>query len=249
MSNAPIACTSCTGRHWTQREVMACHQFGPVANYRAVEPITERQLNYACNILGGSKAYAVTLSKTAASKWIDDLKRGSAAANTKAQPEPQPVVPAPVQDRWSQWQYQTPLAMVEKVKDARFAVRHDDNEPYKFLRITRPTHGKKKGALVIQSQHSDLYKDCVIVWPSGRVSTFDKRPDSYLLLVVADPTTASRRYGQELGRCCSCGRELTDGRSIHYGIGPECEKSWPEIIMQVDDEYGGVEYYPGITKP
>lgn len=39
----------------------------------------------------------------------------------------------------------------------------------------------------------------------------------------ADPLEAARKFGKLAGRCCSCGRELTDPVSIERGIGPTCE--------------------------
>lgn len=36
------------------------------------------------------------------------------------------------------------------------------------------------------------------------------------------PLAAAMRYGKLSGRCCSCGRELTDPESIDAGIGPIC---------------------------
>lgn len=38
----------------------------------------------------------------------------------------------------------------------------------------------------------------------------------------ADPLTAAKKYGKLSGRCCSCGRDLTDPDSIEAGIGPIC---------------------------
>lgn len=38
----------------------------------------------------------------------------------------------------------------------------------------------------------------------------------------ADPLAAARKYGKLSGRCCSCGRDLTDPVSIENGIGPIC---------------------------
>lgn len=138
----------------------------------------------------------------------------------------------------------TPIEMIKTLRDGRYAVRPDSNTPYMFIRVTRPKRGNHRGALKIQTQHSEAYKDCIIIWPSGQVSVYDKRVDERLLLLVVDPVTASRNYGKELGRCCSCGRELTDERSRWYSIGPECEKHWPEIINLTDEEHGH-SYYPG----
>ena len=40
----------------------------------------------------------------------------------------------------------------------------------------------------------------------------------------ADPLGAAVKYGKLSGRCCSCGRDLTDPASIEAGIGPICQK-------------------------
>jgi len=37
-----------------------------------------------------------------------------------------------------------------------------------------------------------------------------------------DPLAAAIKYGKLSGRCCSCGRNLTDPVSIERGIGPQC---------------------------
>lgn len=37
-----------------------------------------------------------------------------------------------------------------------------------------------------------------------------------------DPLGTAQKYGKESGRCCSCGRDLTDPESIAAGIGPQC---------------------------
>jgi hypothetical protein len=45
---------------------------------------------------------------------------------------------------------------------------------------------------------------------------------SALRAIAEDPAAAARLYGQEPGRCCFCGIELTDGASIAVGYGPVC---------------------------
>ena len=44
--------------------------------------------------------------------------------------------------------------------------------------------------------------------------------------VISDPLTAAVAYGKQTGRCCCCGRELTDPVSVERGIGPICEANW-----------------------
>ena len=44
--------------------------------------------------------------------------------------------------------------------------------------------------------------------------------------VIADPLAAAVATGKLTGRCCCCGRELTDPTSVERGIGPICEANW-----------------------
>lgn len=41
-----------------------------------------------------------------------------------------------------------------------------------------------------------------------------------------DPGKAAKEYGDSTGRCCFCGSELTDERSLAAGFGPVCAKNW-----------------------
>jgi len=43
---------------------------------------------------------------------------------------------------------------------------------------------------------------------------------------IADPLAAAVATGKLTGRCCCCGRELTDPVSVERGIGPICEANW-----------------------
>ena len=40
------------------------------------------------------------------------------------------------------------------------------------------------------------------------------------------PLQAAMKYGKLSGRCCSCGRELTNDGSIELGIGPICAEKF-----------------------
>lgn len=42
----------------------------------------------------------------------------------------------------------------------------------------------------------------------------------------ADPLAAAIRYGKLSGVCCSCGRDLTNDKSIDLGIGPVCREKF-----------------------
>lgn len=42
----------------------------------------------------------------------------------------------------------------------------------------------------------------------------------------ADPLETAKKYGRLSGRCCSCGRDLTNEASIEAGIGPICARKF-----------------------
>ena len=44
--------------------------------------------------------------------------------------------------------------------------------------------------------------------------------------IESDPLAAAQKYGKLSGRCCSCGRDLTDPESIERGIGPICAEKF-----------------------
>jgi hypothetical protein len=140
-----------------------------------------------------------------------------------------------------------PLPMLDATPDGYFAVRLDDNDPYRFIRIKRPIQRKNVrtkwvGCIHVQSQHSDLLKSILLYAPLGaRPGMPDEwlwvlRPDweRHIILALVDPMGAGLAYARELQHCCRCGKALTDIRSRHYGIGPDCEKLWPEHIEYVD---------------
>lgn len=146
------------------------------------------------------------------------------------------------------WPLTTPEMLVRGLREGRYAVRADSSQPYIFLRHVRPKTGKKKGCLVFQTQHSEVFKDRLTIYPSGKAFCPEPRKiDQALLLACVDPITSMRAYARELGVCGRCGRKLTDERSRWYGIGPECEESWPDLIDEVDEE-NGFSYYPGCNQ-
>lgn len=167
-------------------------------------------------------------------------------ANSRMVPISTPAAQAPVQtpvNSWESWNLKTPRAMVEAMRDGRYAVCPEGGEEYSqhvFLRVSRPKSGKKRGCLVIQTQHSDAYSPFITIYPSGRVFFSQKRDrlDMALLMVCADPFTTAMKYAEIKKVCCRCGKQLTDARSRYYGIGPECEKHFPEIINMIHELKG-----------
>ena len=55
---------------------------------------------------------------------------------------------------------------------------------------------------------------------------FDYAPGAMRALTPEDrmSVTEAAAYGREIGRCCVCGAELTDPKSVAAGIGPICGK-------------------------
>jgi len=66
----------------------------------------------------------------------------------------------------------------------------------------------------IESESLSLFK--------ARLGLAEPKVRSMLAEFEADPLEAAKRYGKLSGRCCSCGRDLTDPASIEMGIGPIC---------------------------
>jgi len=133
---------------------------------------------------------------------------------------------------------------VESLRDGRYAAcpsgSNEEFDNWTFLRVWRPTSGKRRGQLVIRTQHSDAYRDFITIYPSGSVwfAKTGDRLDQSLLMIAADPYTSAMNYAFLHSVCSSCGKKLTDNRSRYYGIGPECEKKWPEIINRVNADKG-----------
>lgn len=97
------------------------------------------------------------------------------------------------------------------VPAGRYAVDGEDGT-LKFYRVRKVEKGKWAGWTFVDVQaSSDFY-------PIRGLKAV--RP--ILTKIAEDPREAAVRYGQELGRCCICGRTLTNDVSRHYGIGPVC---------------------------
>lgn len=204
----------------------------PVRPYEHAERATGAQVRYV-EILGGDSTLAAGMTKTQASQYIDSLKKEKARVST---PTPSvPLPPAPTSPPTK-----VPVALLQMVREGRYAVRPDSAHPFTFLRITRPKTGKYKDTIKVQTQHGPNLSDPkFVVWPSGKVSVYRWDIEEPLLLVIADQQGAARAYARELGRCARCGLELTDEQSRRWGVGPECIKHWPHMAVLADEEDEG----------
>lgn len=152
-----------------------------------------------------------------------------------------PAAPAP--QRPVDPRHEMIAGLLPMVRDGYYAVQEYDGGHVDFLRISRPKKNKFATAIKVQTVHGNpmsvkLSDAVAALWPSGTLSMYNRsgRIEDMLLLLVADSQNAARLYAQKMEHCCRCNASLTDDRSRHYGIGPECEKHWPHIIEIVDLE-------------
>ena len=96
------------------------------------------------------------------------------------------------------------------VKDGRYAITID--RKLRFFRVNTPTKGRWAPMTFVNE-----------VFGGGRREPVRNRQfrQTVLQTISADPN-ALARYGQELGECGVCGRDLTDEESRAIGIGPIC---------------------------
>lgn len=241
-----IRCGKCSNAHESVEQVKACYagtlsvpasEPVPVAavsapsyagesvsyGYRATLPVSPRQA-WKIRSLGGNPAEVHSLAE--ASALIDHLLgKAGVQSVTYSRPAPPPTL--------------IPLELLNVIPEGRFATRPDSETPYTFVRITKPTKGKFVGAVKVQTQHGDVLDMALTYYPESGHYRFwrDKAScEAFMLLLIVDYQQAMIQYGREIGRCCVCGKTLTDERSRHYGIGPECEKFNSWVIDRVDEE-------------
>jgi hypothetical protein len=89
------------------------------------------------------------------------------------------------------------------------------------------TLSRRNADQLVWIKHADAEK--VIGKIDGAALTLWQRPGidldyvrAMLAEFEADPLGAAKRFGKLSGRCCSCGRDLTNDGSIDAGIGPIC---------------------------
>jgi len=201
---------------------------------------TSRQLDYI-ESLGGDRAKAATLSVEQASALIRELRAKPKAASVSGSsgPVPNQAAPQPMK-RSADPRLDLLNGLIGGVRDGYFAVRADESDPITFIRISRPTKGQLAGCVKVQTQHSDVLKDAAVYYEMRGVwSVYSPSIIERLFLLCVDPIEAGRLYAKELNHCWRCNKPLTDGRSRHYGIGPDCEKIWPEVIDRIDELHDG----------
>src|SRR5688500_6062232 len=164
-----------------------------------------------------------TMTKVQASDWIDRIRKMIAAGpDAPVHTNPAPVVdtPAPKANAWARWrELAAQLVEVGGPTGARFAVATEagsDNDSAFWWIIPGKVHHTGKFWLrqVIGGQGAIKVRMSV----ETMIAVAEK-------IIAADPKTALLRFGQELGSCGHCGRDLTNQESREFGIGPTCRKN------------------------
>lgn len=228
-------------KHETVEESRRCWSAkyaGPVAPVAAppapIHPrdmpgsISARQKSYI-NDLGGH--WQTDWSYNAASACITDLL---------ARKKQEPKVTDPRLDMIS--------GMLSMVPDGYYATAPQGEGGHvdflMFKHVEKATKRIPAGTLKIQTQHSEHWMEALVQWPSGTWSVHKPSVIEQVLLVIADYKTCARRYAIEVQACMRCNKTLTDDRSRHYLVGPECETkhgfTWP--IAYADEQNDGLSY-------
>lgn len=220
----------------------------PVPSSATMPAATEAQLD-------AIRRHGVTprpgLTRADASAMLDRLiearnTREAALAHATREPDAEPVM--------KRTSLGLPAAMLFDIKEGRYAVSLTGTKKLDFIRlsIVKPPKGRARrsyvGCLKVQTQHGESLQTRAYISPEGEVylvstTMSENRLTEIFMAIIVDQKKALHLYGREKGMCCRCGKELTDERSRHYGIGPECEKKWPAFVPEMDDRLG--EYVPG----
>jgi hypothetical protein len=195
------------------------------------EPMTPKQRQYIID-LGGTPmgGWTKTRAHEEINKLLDDREARKTEERAKRVTDPR---------------LEMVKGMLPLIPDGYYATAPEGSGGHiDFVRISRPMKGRFKGALKVHTQHSEAWKEALILWPSGQWSVYRTSAVDTLLLVIADHKSCARRYGIELQSCMRCNKELTDDRSRHYLVGPECETkhgfTWP--IEYADEQNNGLSY-------
>lgn len=183
----------------------------PAANTSVVEPATGPMVKLIDSLLVERQYTSLTTAQ------IDDIKKDKSQSHRFikfliALPKPTTEVQAPVEQPKPAPAPERARLDFSIIKDGNYAVREDG--VVKFYRVSTG----KKGYKNVQVRASDEL-----------FMLFGKAGIAVLHRIVAAGLAESRMlFVTELGRCCRCGRSLTDEASranalVNGGLGPDCE--------------------------
>ena len=129
---------------------------------------------------------------------------------------------------------------VRQLDSIRGMMEHAADEGLKFQKINLTTEGGQRVRLGVAGARSKnpgrihisngksyddpgkIYHGFIDLDGGFFPRTEDKDVHDLLGTFDSDPAATASAYGRRTGRCCFCGRELTDGRSVAVGYGPIC---------------------------
>jgi len=99
------------------------------------------------------------------------------------------------------------------VNDGRYAIVIADK--LRFFKVNTPTEGRWAKFTFVNE----------VFGGGNNVAIRNSQLRETVLIGIADDSGALARFGQELGVCGNCGRDLTDAESRALGIGPICRQN------------------------
>lgn len=206
-------------------------------------PMSPRQIKYIEDLGGNSsEAWAKGYTYDQASTLINNLllvKKGrDRVTDTPATPAPPARTTKVI------------LEMLDFLPDGYYAWTPALDAEVTFVRVKRydaKARNRWSGSTLIQTLHSETLMPAWVRWPSGQTKVLRHGQagldiETVINGLIVDHKTAAKRYAQLKGNCARCNKDLTDPRSRHYNIGPECEKHWGWMISEVDEDNDGVPW-------
>lgn len=120
-----------------------------------------------------------------------------------------------------------PVVMLDRI-EAAFATALGNGIKRPKLRLDAfkfslaPATGRNAGAIYVVEAGSDDYLGKIQNGKFHGLRTVSTEVGERIVAAAADPFAAAVAYGQRTGKCCICGRELTNQESVDLGIGPIC---------------------------
>lgn len=144
-----------------------------------------------------SLPFANRRSMTASIQWLTGLPWD----------EKRPFIP---------YRRQVPRSVIPKVmvKQGYYAIVSPYDSILKFFQVRTPNKGKWAGYVFVSTVSGE-----------NKLNIRDQATREAILEEIAkNPIEALKRFGQEIGECGHCRKQLTDAESRTFGIGPVCRK-------------------------
>jgi len=104
---------------------------------------------------------------------------------------------------------------VGKIQEGRYAIAHPADQTLHFYEVRKPVEGKWAGFVFMSELSGENH-----IPMKDRVAR-----DVVYAEIAKDVTGSLKLYGQKIGRCGHCSKQLTDEVSREFGIGPVCRKA------------------------